>query len=231
MDPARDEASGVGDEALLLARAAPTWVARDRVAGARAAMGAGAELLVMDDGFQNPWIAKDLSVLVVDGAYGFGNRRVMPAGPLRESVAAGLARADAVALMGEDECAVSAKLEGGLPVLRARLVARGAAARLRGRKVLAFAGIARPAKFFAMLEALGAEVVEAEAFPDHHAYGAAEIEALVARAAALGAVPVTTEKDAVRLAAELRAGIEVLPVAVQWNDPEAVDRLLDRVLG
>ena len=227
VDAARDSASEVGDEALLLARAAPCWVARDRVAGARAAIAAGARILVMDDGFQNPALAKDLSLVVVDGGYGFGNRRVMPAGPLRESPARGLARADAVVLLGRDERNLSASLNPRLPVLGARLAPQPGSEHLAGRKVLAFAGIGRPDKFFATLTELGVELAETRAFPDHHRYSAAELRDLHARAEALDATPVTTEKDAVRLTAEQRDGIETLAVAVAWDKPAALQALLD----
>jgi tetraacyldisaccharide 4'-kinase len=227
VDAARDSAAEVGDEALLLARAAPCWVARDRAAGARAAAAAGALVLVMDDGFQNPALAKDISLVVVDGTYGFGNRRVMPAGPLRESPARGLARADAVVLLGRDERNLGPTLDVGLPVLGARLVPKPGSERLKGRKILAFAGIGRPEKFFATLTGLGAELAETRAFPDHHPYSAAEIAGLRARARDLDAVLVSTEKDAVRLALGQREGIEILAVAVAWDDPAAFQALLD----
>ncbi len=229
VEAARDSAAEVGDEALLLARAAPSWVARDRAAGARAAIAAGAQVLVMDDGFQNPALAKDLSLVVVDGAYGFGNRRVMPAGPLRETVARGLARADAVVLLGRDERNLGAALGGGLPVLTAKIAPRPGSERLAGRKVMAFAGIGRPEKFFATLTGLGAELAETRAFPDHHPYSAGDLRDLRERAQALGADLVTTEKDAVRLTLEQRDGIEVLAVAVAWDDPAALQALLGRL--
>ena len=229
VDPARDGAAQVGDEALLLARAATTWVARDRVAGARAAADEGAQVVVMDDGFQNPSLVKDLALIVVDGAYGFGNRRVMPAGPLRETLKGGLARADGVVLLGRDERNLGAGLGARLPLIAARLAPRPGSERLSGRRVLAFAGIGRPEKFFATLEELGAEVVETRSFPDHHPYRAQEIESLRARAAELGALPVTTEKDAVRLEPDLRARLEVLAVAVEWRDPEALQALLEPI--
>ncbi len=233
IDAARDSAQEVGDEALLLARAAPSWVARDRAAGARAAAAAGAQVLVMDDGFQNPALAKDLSLVVVDGAYGFGNRRVMPAGPLRESPARGLARADAVVLLGRDERNLIQSLSSGLdarqPLLGARLVPEAGSERLAGRKVLAFAGIGRPEKFFATLAELGAEITETRAFPDHHPYRATELRDLRERAHGLDAVLVTTEKDAVRLAPGQREGIEPLAVAVAWDDPAALQALLDKL--
>ncbi len=229
VDPARDSAAEVGDEALLLARSAPSWVARDRAAGARAAAAAGARVLVMDDGFQNPALAKDLSLVVVDGAYGFGNRRVMPAGPLRESPARGLARADAVVLLGRDERNLGAVLGRRLPVLGARLAPRPGGERLAARRVLAFAGLGRPEKFFATLAELGAELAETRAFPDHHPYSATELRDLRQRAQALGAILVTTEKDAVRLAPGQRDGIETLAVAVVWDDPAALQALLDKL--
>lgn len=228
VDPARHAAADVGDEALLLAAAGPCWVARDRAAGADAAVAAGAQTVVMDDGFQNPGLFKDLSLVVADGAVGFGNGRLIPAGPLRERVAAGLRRADALVVLGEDRAGVAAQA-GGLPVLHARLEPSGDTAGLRGRPVLAFAGIGRPEKFFATLESLGAALVERVPFADHHPYRPAEIRALLDRADALGALPVTTAKDAVRLPPDLRARVRVLPVTVAWRDPGALERLLDRL--
>jgi tetraacyldisaccharide 4'-kinase len=226
VDRARHDAAQVGDEALLLAAAAPAWIARDRVAGAKAAVAAGAQCLLLDDGLQNPTLAKDLALLVIDGAYGFGNRRVLPAGPLREPLDTGLARADAVVLMGEDRAGVTPLL-AGKTVLRARLVPENAAA-FAGRTAVAFAGIGRPAKFFATLEAIGARLAARHAFPDHHPYRAAELQRLLADAEAAHAVLVTTAKDAVRLPVEWRSHVEVLRVTAQFDDPTAVDRLLDQ---
>lgn len=224
-------AAEVGDEPLLLAAGGAAWVARDRAVGARAAVAAGAQVIVMDDGFQNPALAKDLSLLVVDGAMGFGNGRVIPAGPLREPVAEGLARADALVLVGEDRAGVAEMVGGRVPVLRARLVPEpGAAAGLRGKRVLAFAGIGRPGKFFDTIAEVGAELAEAVPFPDHHPYTGAEVEGLLARAGRLGAVPVTTAKDAVRLPAGLRDRAAVLPVALAWEDEGAVTALLEKVV-
>jgi tetraacyldisaccharide 4'-kinase len=227
VDPARHSAAEVGDEPLLLAQAAPTWVARDRARGGRAAAEAGAALLLLDDGLQNPGIAKDLSLLVVDGGYGFGNGRVLPAGPLRESLAAGLARADAVVLMGDDRAGVGALL-GAKPVLRARLVAERAG-QFAGRPVVAFAGIGRNAKFFDTLAGTGARLVARHGFPDHHRYRAAELDRLGAEAEAAGALLVTTAKDAARLAPAWRARVAVLHVAVAWQDEAMLDALLARI--
>jgi len=228
VDPGKHAAADVGDEPLLLARVAPSWIARDRAAGATAAVAAGAEAIVLDDGFQNPTVAKDLSLLVVDGNYGFGNGHVIPAGPLREPRAAGLARADAVVLMEPDGAGVASLLPPGMPVLRATLAPTDADT-LRGRTVFAFAGIARPEKFFATLESIGCRMAARRAFPDHHPFSDAEIATLLADAARAGAVPVTTEKDAIRLPRALRDRVATLPVALRWADEAAVETLLARV--
>ena len=230
VDPAHDAAALVGDEALLLAGCAPTWVAADREAGARAAAVAGAGVLVMDDGLQNPGLRRDLSFLVVDGVTGFGNGRVIPAGPLREPVAAAAARCAAAVLIGPDRAGARAALPPGLPVLRARLEQQGVA-ELAGRRVFAFAGIGIPEKFFTGLRASGAVLAGTAAFADHHPYTAADIRRVLARAAAAEALPVTTPKDAVRLPAGLRACLRVVGVRLVWDDPVAVDALLATVLG
>ena len=225
VDPARHDASAVGDEPLLLATSAPTWVARDRVAGARAAAAAGADLLILDDGFQNPHLMADLALVVVDGEVGFGNRRLLPAGPLREPIAAGLARASAVVRIGADRAGIDRLVPPALPLLEAELRPSAEAPPLAGRRVLAFAGIGRPAKFFASLEALGAVLIGRRAFADHHRYRRAEVEALLREASSQAAQCITTTKDWVRLPPDLRAPIAVLPVVLSWRAPEALDRL------
>lgn len=230
VDAARHQAEDVGDEPLLLARRAPTMVARDRVAGAVAAVAAGAEILVLDDGFQNPSLAKDMALLVVDGGYGLGNGRVLPAGPLREPAAEGIARADAVVVLGEDRVGAAA-LAAGRPLLHARLVPDLDGLALAGQRVLAFAGIARPAKFFETVAALGCTLVATHAFADHHAYTPDEIMRLVEAAAAAGAVPLTTEKDHVRLSVAARPMVQMLRVAVEWREPERIQALLRPLLA
>ncbi|MEO3432715.1 tetraacyldisaccharide 4'-kinase [Inquilinus sp. CAU 1745] len=231
VDPGRHEATDVGDEPLLLAEAAPTWVARDRAAGAKAAIDAGATVLVMDDGFQNPALAKDVSLVVVDGETGFGNGRLIPAGPLREPLADGLGRASALAVMGDDRAGVGALAEEWeLPVLFGRLVPDGDAGWLRGTPVVAFAGIGRPEKFFATLKALGARPTAEFAFGDHHRYEADEIMRMVDLANRAKAVLVTTTKDRARLPPDARPMVRTLPVRVSWSDDGAVDRLLEPLL-
>ena len=226
VDPARHDHRAVGDEPLLLAEIAPTWVGSDRVAAARAAIAAGGEALILDDGFQDPRLAKDLSLLVVDAAYGFGNGRVMPAGPLREPAMVGLRRADAVVLLETAGAGSTPPLPAGTPLLRARMVPTASLERFRGRAVLAFAGIGRPARFFDMLREAGCRLVDAVAFADHHRYRPEEVMALCERAARAGAVPLTTAKDAVRLPPGARPMVEVAHVMVEWLDAAALDRAL-----
>lgn len=222
-----DTAAMVGDEALLLAAVAPTWVAPDRAAAARAAVAAGATVLVMDDGLQHPGLVQDLALLVVDGTAGFGNGRVLPAGPLREPVAAGAARCRAAVLIGGDEAGAAAMLPAALPVLRATLRPEVG---LEGRLVLAFAGIARPAKFYATLALAGAQLAGRRDFPDHHSFTAGELRSLDRDAAALRAELVTTPKDAVRLPPELRRRVLVAGVTLVWQDPSLIEALLDTLL-
>jgi tetraacyldisaccharide 4'-kinase len=232
VDLARHDAAAVGDEPLLLAARGPCWVARDRSAGVRAAIAAGAGMVLLDDGFQNPTIAKALSLVVVDAAYGFGNGRVIPAGPLRESLARGLARTDALVLLGTETEACPAqwiKIGRGLPVLPA-VLAPIDGDRLAGSRLLAFAGIGRPEKFFATLGALGTVLVGTQAFPDHHPFRAEEIEKLYREADYAHARLVTTAKDIVRVPPLMRTGIEVLEVEIRWRDPAALAGLIGPVV-
>lgn len=228
VDPTRHDAAAVGDEALLLAAAAPTWAGPDRLAGARAAANAGADAVVLDDGLQYPRLAKHASVLVVDAATGFGNGRVVPAGPLREPLSRARDRADVAVVMGPGPAPAGL---GELAVLRAELAPDAAAAGLAARRVLAFAGIGRPAKFFATARRLGVELAETRAFADHHRFTARELDALEARASALGAELLTTAKDAVRLPVERRQRVAVLGVEVVWDRPERLDGWLDKTLA
>ena len=231
VDPRRHDAALVGDEALLLAAVAPTWIGADRAAAARAAKAEGADALVLDDGLQNPTLEKDFSLIVVDGAYGFGNGRLVPAGPLREPIEAGLKRAQAVMLVGEDRAGIENALVGRLPLLRGRLEPEEPLEALAGRPLFAFAGIGRPEKFFGMLRGAGLTLAGTRSFADHHPYRREEVEALLKEAAPLEAVPVTTAKDAVRLPAELRTRVQVVPVRFRFEETEAFEALLRPVLS
>lgn len=228
VDPTKHESRHVGDEALLLAAAAPTWVSRDRASGARASVESGTGVLVMDDGFQNPGLVKDLSLLVVDGGYGFGNGRMIPAGPLREPLGRALERCQAIVLVGEDRVGVADEVGPSGPViLRATVVPGPDATALAGQRVVAFAGIGRPAKFFETLTRAGAEIVRRHAFSDHYPYALDETDALLAEARRLDAVAVTTAKDYVRLPAKVRDAVQVLTIGIEWEDEAAVSAMLD----
>lgn len=221
----RHTAHDVGDEPLLLAAVAPTIVSRDRARGAQFADSLGASVIVMDDGFQNFQLAKDVSLVVIDSDAGFGNGRLIPAGPLREPIEQGLARADAVVLVGD--AAFQLPPFAG-PIFRA-VLRPTAPDRFAGRSVFALAGIGRPDKFHHTLEAMGARIVGTRAFPDHHRYTLLEIEAVKQIAANAGALLVTTEKDFVRIDPSLREGIFPVPVhAVFAGDPN-LGMLLDRL--
>ncbi len=223
---AADTFRDVGDEALLLARVAPTWVGADRAASARAAVAEGADVLVMDDGLQNPGLQKTASLLVIDGGAGFGNGRIFPAGPLREPVANAARRCRAAVLIGEDETGAARMLPAALAVLRARMAFGPEVAALAGREAVAFAGIGRPEKFFGMLRAAGVRLGGAVPFPDHHAFTEAELGRLAARGWPL----VTTAKDAVRLPASFRERVAVATVGLAWAEEARVTALLGEVL-
>jgi len=226
VDPQHHGAREVGDEPLLLAEAAPTWIARDRKDGARVAIAEGIDVLILDDGLQNRALVQDLAFVVVDAGYGFGNSRLLPAGPLREPIDQGLARAAAVVLIGDDRDGLARRLGARVPVLTARLVADEAARHLAGRKVLAFAGIGRPAKFFETLHQLGAQLVDRVEFADHHRYTADEAMRLVEDAQRQGALPVTTAKDFVRLPEGARCMVTAVRVELQFDDPARLDEIL-----
>ena len=231
VDARRHDAALVGDEALLLAAVGDTWVAADRAEAAGAAISRGAQCLVMDDGMQNPGLVQDCTLLIIDGEAGFGNQRLLPAGPLRESIDRAAARAHAAVLIGRDRTAALDRLPAGLPVLRATLAMTADVERCRGQRLIAFAGLARPDKFFAALSALKLEVVEQVAFADHHRYTGAELRRLTARAEARGARLVTTPKDAVRLPAESSARVIALGVELRWEQAGQFDTLLERVMS
>ena len=236
VDPAAHTAAEVGDEPLMLAQGSPVWIARDRVAGARAAVAAGAQALVLDDGHQNPALKKTVSLIVVDGEtrgdeWPFGDGSVFPSGPMREPLKAGLARADAVVVMlpTDVEAADPELLAvfGALPVFVARLTPEGPPP--SGPQV-GFAGIAKPWKVERSLKAAGCDLADFVPFPDHAAYSAENMRFLTDRAAVFDAGLVTTEKDWVRLTPDQRKNVTAWPVVARFQDQAAFTAFLnDRI--
>ncbi|MEQ8434675.1 MAG: tetraacyldisaccharide 4'-kinase [Oceanicaulis sp.] len=228
VEPHRHGARDVGDEPLLIARAAPAYIDPGRVEGARLAAHEGADLIVMDDGHQNPKLEKTRSVVVVDAVAGWGAGKVFPAGPLREPVKAGLARADAVIVMVPHEgyaidYAGLGLAELPIPVLTAWLEPE---APPPPGPLLAFAGIGRPQKFFDALTAAGAQLADTASFPDHHAYSRAEIDQLADLASAHGARLITTEKDWVRLPGGVQNAVTAWPVRARFAEPARLEALV-----
>lgn len=206
----------VGDEPLLLAQQAPVVVNANRHQGAELAIQEGADIIIMDDGFQNPILAKDLSFLVFDGNYGIGNGKIIPAGPLRETFANGIKRADALIILGKDKHNLAER--SNLPVFFGHTEAIQTT--ISHPRILAFAGIGHPQKFYHTLSIHGFDVVKTVDFPDHHFYSKDELENLVATAQKLDAEIYTTGKDFVKIPASMRKYINVLEIAVVWDEPE-----------
>lgn len=234
VDPLTHTADQTGDEPLLLAAFTPTWVAKDRAAGARAAESAGADVIVLDDGLQNPAVARDLTVICVDAHVGFGNGRCLPAGPLREPVAAGMARGDLLLSIGPPAAQARFRATWGhavtLPHLTAALNPLQTGMDWDGLPAFAFAGIGHPEKFFATLKAEGVDLRGTVALGDHQPFTTALLQRIQQDAARHGAQLVTTEKDAVRLPPEMRRSVLTLPVRLEIDDPGALDAALDRIL-
>lgn len=228
VDPARHTASEVGDEPLMLSALGESWVSKDRPAGARAMKADGVQLIVMDDGHQNPTLKKSLSIVVIDASNPVGNGHVFPKGPLREPAAIGLARADAVVLMGDGD--LPDALDGFTkPILRARLVPL---APLPPGRYVAFAGIGRPARFFdALQKQPGVELAEGAPYPDHHMFTPHDLDFLMKLSSERDAQLVTTDKDHVRLPAEMKAKVLRSSVKAQFEDAAAFASLLDRVIA
>lgn len=230
VDPDKHTAKQTGDEALLLARVAPTIVDADRARGAKKAEQIGADVIIMDDGFQNPQLCKTLSFAVFDGRVGIGNGRVFPAGPLREPLEDGLKRANASVVVGKDVAGVKRQIERCVsqPLIGMHIEQDVAKiSRLAGQKVYAFAGIGYPVKFFDMLRDYGCNVVAQKAFSDHHPYTDNDMTDLVAEAKKQDAVLVTTAKDKVRIPARFLPDVQVVEAYMVWDTPDAMCALLE----
>jgi len=228
IDPKVHDASMAGDEALLLARKAPVIVSRDRKAGAKLAEQNGFDVILMDDGLQNPSLYKDLRLIVIDGGTGFGNGLTLPAGPLREEIESGLANSDAVLVIGEDKKNVQALVPQETSILNASIESETGP--LKDTPYLAFCGLGRPEKFFATLRNLGVNLVDCVSYPDHHAYNQDDLDQLHERAGAVQARLITTEKDAVKLAQfKGYEDVAVLPIHLRWHDENELSVLLKRL--
>lgn len=240
VDAAAHRAADIGDEPLLLVRHAPVIVAHDRVAGAALAKDEGATVVIMDDGLQNPSLKKDFSLAVVDGRRGLGNASVFPAGPLRAPLRTQIERVDAILVVGKGpgvaQIATIARTHNH-PLFHARLEPKVEAVKAIGRKrVLAFAGIGDPEKFFSTLATAGIEAMAEESFPDHHVYTQDDAEKLLARAEAEKLLPLTTEKDMARLAgsdgalATLRARAKDLSVTLVIEEEDTLRKLVRKAV-
>ncbi len=226
VDPHRHSAGEVGDEPFMLAQSGESWIGANRAAAGWAMSQAGVDIIIMDDGHQNPGLFKDFTFIVVDSVTAFGNGYVIPKGPLREPVTSGLARADAIIVMGDAETP-EAVLSAGLPVLRATIVPTVS---VPAKPYVAFAGIGRPVKFFDTLTSLGADIRDAIPFADHHVYSNSDLSYLRDLATDHNASLITTEKDLARLSLAQRSGITALAVKAQFEDTDLLDSLLLPVL-
>ncbi len=216
VNPSTHDVDEVGDEALVLARNGPVWIAKDRPAGANAAAKAGAELIIMDDGFQNPTIEKTVSILLIDAAGSDGNGKIFPAGPYREPLERARARADIVVYVGGNAAAATAAAKNNNTPFAAWLAPQNPP---EAARVVAFSGIGKPQKFYATLKAAGFDIAETVSFPDHHRFNDQDLFALARVAAAKGAPLITTEKDYTRLPDDFRADVLVFPVLMKINQP------------
>lgn len=221
VDPQQHSFYDVGDEALLLAQVAPTWVGSDRIASARAAQQAGAKLILMDDGAQNPTLHKDLCVMVIDGKQALGNGCLFPAGPLREKQEQGLRRKHIVVMIGQDQHKLGQTM--GKLVFTATIVPeQNSITQIEGKKLLAFAGLGFPDKFFQTLSDHGADFIETKSFPDHHPYREQDLFPLLQRAQEKKALLVTTEKDKMRVPASLQGKVTSFKIQLIFDNPAAI---------
>lgn len=222
VDREKHTAKEVGDEPLLLARQASVSIHSNRVAAAKLAIENGADFLIMDDGFQNPWLKKDISFIVVDGGFGFGNKYPIPAGPLREFFGPGMRRADAVIIVGKDEKKLERKTHKPIFKALVKPISEG----LEGQKIVAFAGIGRPEKFYNSLKELGALLIKTIDFPDHHFYLEKELLEIISFAKSENAKIYTTSKDFVKIPYALQANFNVLEIEVEWDSNSFIENFI-----
>ena len=230
VNPHKHTFQDVGDEALLLSKIAPTWVSQNRLDGGLAAKLDGAQIILMDDGFQNPTIGKTFSILVFDGPYGVGNNQLIPSGPLRETLGRGMSRADAVVIIGEDLHDLQSKIPENIPLFSVTTSPIISKKLKVAKSVIGFAGIGRPRKFLETLKTLNVEIQDFVPFPDHHKFRNSEIEDLIRRASETGAQLVTTTKDFVRLPPNTINSITPMDIELNWVNQTQIKALLEQVL-
>jgi tetraacyldisaccharide 4'-kinase len=228
IDEHKHVSGDVGDEPILLSKHATTIVSRDRKEGALRAESNSSDLIIMDDGLQNPAIEKDLKIIVIDGNYGFGNRKIIPAGPLREALQTGIAKADAFILIGRDNKKIISMLPSDKPIFEASINISESWIYDEEKSYVAFAGIGHPQKFYNSLLEKGLSIAGVKSYPDHYQYKETDIEALFEEAESKSARLVTTEKDAVRIPEELKTkfSVDAAPIQLTWKDAEAVKEFL-----
>jgi len=231
VDPFYHTAQEVGDEPLLLAQATSTWISKNKAEGAKAATQAGAEILILDDGLQNPSLYKNFSIIVVNGEYGLGNERVFPAGPLRETVESGLKKANIIMIMGKDNHSLEKRWQGICPIFHGDLDPYiNDIQALKNKPIYAFAGIGHPEKFFAMLHNYGLHVIAEKAFPDHYSFKSRDLDKLRAHADQLKAQLVTTEKDFLRLPHDMRQKVKIIRAHVTLKEKNLFSNLIHKVV-
>jgi len=230
VNPHKHTFQDVGDEALLLSKIAPTWVSKNRLDGGLAAKLDGAQIILMDDGFQNPTIGKTFSILVFDGPYGVGNNQLIPSGPLRETLGRGMSRADAVVIIGEDLHDLQSKIPENIPLFSVTTSPIISKKLKVAKSVIGFAGIGRPRKFLETLKTLNVEIQDFVPFPDHHKFRNSEIEDLIRRASETGAQLVTTTKDFVRLPPNTKNSVIAMDIELNWANQNQIKALLEQVL-
>lgn len=229
VNPEQHTTQDVGDEALLLAKLAPTWIGSNRALSARAAIQNQAKLLIMDDGLQNPTLYKDLPILIIDGATGFGNHKLLPAGPLRQSVAQGMNHVKVCIFIGHDKKGLLPKLSSCLPVFQADLTMDPIIQQFSKQPVIAFAGIGRPEKFFQTLKNYQLTLIKTQSFPDHHDYTQKDLDRLLFLHHHYQIPIVTTPKDYVKLPNEFKSFITQIPVHLTWHDPDALPKIFQMI--
>lgn len=223
VEPQNHNARQVGDEPLLLARQAPVVVNHQRYLGAKKAVANGADIIIMDDGFQNPLLYKDISLLVIDGTFGLGNEFCIPAGPLREYVSLGIKRSQAIIIIGEDRFNLRQRFSH-LPVFQGVITPLTPSE--SSSNIIAFAGIGRPEKFYQSLQDCGLNVIKTIDFPDHHFYQEEELRQIITTAEQNKAVVYTTSKDFVKIPSHLQPNFKVLEISIKWDDAEALTKFL-----